>query len=121
MTTPVSFGDNNLPVYGKQVALAPSGVRTVSGDGGSIPMVGESTLRLTLAVTTATGTAPSLTVTVQTSHDGTTWTNVAAFTAATAAGSQRKVFAGLDRLARASWAISGTTPSFTFAVTGEAI
>lgn len=78
--------------------------------------------RLTLHVTAATGTTPSITVNVQTSPDKTTWTTVASFTAATATGTQEKVFGPLDRYVRAQWANpTGTTPSFTFAITGDLV
>lgn len=77
-------------------------------------------LALTLAVTAASGTNPTLDVAVQTSHDGAAWTTVASFTRATAATSERKRVAGLDRYVRVVSTLGGTTPSFTFSVTGEA-
>jgi len=77
-------------------------------------------LALTLDVTAASGTTPTLDVAVQTSHDGATWTTVASFARATGVGSERKRFSGLDRYVRAVATLGGTTPSFTFSVTGEA-
>ena len=115
-----NFGASG-PIYGDPVALHPSATCTASGSGGSYAMEGRSTLRLTLDVTAASGTTPSMTVTVETSGDGTTWASAGTFTAATGVTSQRKSFGGLDRYARVSWAITGTTPSFTFSVTGEAL
>lgn len=96
-----------------------SGTVTANGNGGS----GQSsssytTARLTLAVTAASGTTPSMTVTVETSGDGTTWTSVGAFAAKTAVASERKTFSGLDNFVRCSWAVTGTTPSFTASVSG---
>ena len=78
-----------------------------------------------LNVTAASGTSPTLAVTVQTSHDnGVTdpWRPVGSFPTASAVGaSPWQVFAGLDRWLRASWVVSGTTPSVTFGVAGEAV
>jgi hypothetical protein len=115
-----SFGPLG-PVFGDAVSLSPSSTRTASGSGSAYVMGQTSTLRLTLAVTAASGTTPSLTVTVEHSPDGTTWAAHSAFTAATATTTQRKTFGGVDRFARVSWAITGTTPSFTFDVSGEAV
>lgn len=114
--------DANGPFEGESVVLAGSAARTASGSGSPYVMGARSTLRLTLAVTAASGTTPSATVTVETSGDGgTTWYSVGTFAAKTTTGTERKSFSGLDRLARVSWAITGTTPSFTFSVTGEAV
>lgn len=81
----------------------------------------QSTLRLTLAASAVSGTTPSVTITVETSADGSTgWTSVGAFAAQTAVGSQRKIFTGLDRFVRLNaTAVSGTTPSVTYTVSGE--
>jgi hypothetical protein len=79
----------------------------------------KGTARLLLAVTAASGTTPTLDVVIQTSHDGTTWRTAHTFTQATATGTQRASFP-VDRFVRATWTVGGTTPSFTFAVTGEA-
>jgi hypothetical protein len=114
--------DASGPIYGDQAVLAPSAVRTASGSGTAYFMAQRNTMRLDLVVSAASGTTPSMTATVETSKDGSTnWSTVAAFTAATTVTSQRKVFTGFDRYARVSWAITGTTPSFTFSVQGEAV
>lgn len=99
-------------------------VATVAGAlAATVTELGEfTTLRLTLNATAVSGTTPSATVTVETSPDGSTgWVAVGSFTAVTAVGSQRKVFAGCDRFYRLNvTAVSGTTPSVTFDVTGDA-
>lgn len=70
-----------------------------------------------LHVTAASGTTPSATVKVQHSTDNSVFTDLITFTAATAATSERKTVTGtVNRYVRATWTISGTTPSFTFAV-----
>lgn len=95
-----------------------SGTVTTSGSGTARDS-GESTVaRLTLAVSAASGTTPSLTVTVETSGDGITWQSLGSFAAKTGVSSERKTFAGLDNFVRCSWTVSGTTPSFTASVAG---
>lgn len=70
-----------------------------------------------LHVTAASGTTPSATIKVQHSTDNSVFTDLITMTAATAATSERKTATGtVNRYVRATWTISGTTPSFTFAV-----
>jgi hypothetical protein len=71
-----------------------------------------------LNVTAAAGTTPSMTVTVETSGDGATWSPLGSFPAVTGAGVSRRTFSGLDNFVRASWAVTGTGPSFTATLTG---
>lgn len=113
----------NVVVEGDAVVLHPSAARTANGSGSAVAVDTKHTARLSLEVTAATGTSPSLTVTIEHSADGTTWAAhpQGAFAAATAPGTQRKVLSGLDRFVRAAWAITGTTPSVTFAVAGELV
>lgn len=98
-----------------------SAARTATFQTTALEVGDKGVAALDLAVTAASGTTPSMTVTIETSKDGSTnWQTVAAFAAKTAVASERKVFSGLDRFIRANCAISGTTPSFTFSITGEA-
>lgn len=117
---PQSFGPGGA-IHGDAVVLVPSAVRTASGSGGTYVMESRSTLRLALAVTAASGTSPNLAVTVENSGDGSTWYSAGTFAAKTGTGTERKSFSGIDRFVRVSWAITGTTPSFTFEVAGEAV
>lgn len=110
--------------FGNDVTLVPAGtVVTASGTGTAVEVGNKNQFRGQSIVTAATGTTPSLTVNIQTSYDnGVTdaWRTVASFAAQTAADtSAHKCFPGLDRWVRASWTVSGTTPSITFGVTGE--
>lgn len=116
-----SFGPNGLAIPGEGAVLAQAATRTADGNGPAIAMEEAETLRLTLNVTAAAGIGPSLTVTIQHSVDAITWTNHSSFAAVTGVASERKVFSGLDRYARVAWTMTGTTPSFTFAVTGEIV
>lgn len=107
---------------GRAVTLAASAARTATADGTAVEIADKGAVRLLLDVTAASGTTPTLDVTVETSYDGSTgWTSLGTFTQKTAAGTQRKNFSGADRFVRATWAIGGTTPSFTFSVVGEAV
>lgn len=112
---------------GYDFALIPAGtVATASGAGTGIEVDNKDEFRGQVVVSAVSGTTPSLTVTVQTSYDnGVTdsWRNVgSAFGAVTTAtSSAHQTFNGLDRWVRASYVISGTTPSFTFGVLGEAV
>lgn len=105
----------------KSTSLHASAARTATGASAAIEVGDRGVLRLLLDVTAASGTTPTLDVTVQTSYDGTTWRSLGTFTQATGVTSERKSFSGCDRFARVSYTIGGTTPSFTFAVSGEAV
>lgn len=111
------FGTGPHLIEGEQVNLHPSAARTGNGNGTVVVPVGTNhTLRLTQAVTAAT--AATLTVTVETSEDKTTWYAAGTFAATSTVSTQRKSFSGLDRYARVSWAVTG---SITFSVTGELV
>lgn len=102
-------------------ALA-SAARTASGtaDIGAIP--GEQTeLLVYVDVTAVSGTSPSMTVTYQSSHDNSTFFDNTSGIAITAAGRQLiKIPTTTGKFGRISFAISGTTPSFTFSAVVEA-
>lgn len=115
------FTAGNVKRDGERVVLAAAAARTANGSGASFFMGGRDTLRLDLSITAAGGTTPTLNVKVQHSADGNTWTDLASFTQATGASSQRKVLSGCDRYVKATWTIGGTTPSFTFGLDGEAV
>lgn len=104
----------------KFTALA-SAAQTVSGtaDIGAMPG-GFVEMNIYAAVTAVAGTTPSMTITYQCSHDGTTWFDHTAGAAITAATNQLiKIPANIGKFGRISYAISGTAPSFTFSVVVE--
>lgn len=112
--------------FGYDCTLVPPGtVVTASGLGSAVPVINKDQFRGQSAVSAVSGTSPSITVSVQTSHDAgatDTWRTVASFTAQTAVGTSAwQDFVGLDRYVRAAWSVSGTTPSITFGVVGEAV
>lgn len=99
--------------------LVASAARTTSSDSGALSGYGDaSTLRCVLDVTAASGTTPSMTVTLEDTLDGTNWHQIGTFAAKTAAGVEAiNVTAPFADRIRVKWAITGTTPSFTFSVT----
>ncbi len=109
----------NRYVEGETVTPVASAARTTSSDSGWLASDAFNALELFLDVTAASGTTPTLNVIVETrTSAGTARTVGAAFTQATAVSSERKSFVGLGDEYRVRWTIAGTTPSFTFSVTG---
>lgn len=103
--------------------LAASAARTTTGTGGTEGGFGDATMfRAQLNVTAASGTAPNLVVLIEDTLDGgTTWNPLLTFAAAT--GVTRQVMNLTTPFSddlRASWTITGTTPSFTFSVVAVA-
>lgn len=105
--------------FGKtfQTFLATSAARTTTGQGSSTPTTDQAQVAK-LDVTAASGTTPNLTVVVEESPNGSTgWTTHSSFTAKTGTGSQViELRKRSQPFLRASWTITGGTPSFTFSV-----
>lgn len=95
-----------------------SAARTTTGNSGSISGFGPSTtLRAQLNVTAASGTTPNLVVLIEDTLDGTNWNTIGTFAAKTTTGREViNITAPFTDKCRVSWTITGTTPSFTFAV-----
>lgn len=102
--------------------LVPSAARTANGSlETSEPFGDMDRVRAQLNVTAASGTTPSLAVTIESTVDGVNWDAQGTFSAKTAAG--REVITinpWIGRRLRARWVLTGTTPSFTFDVTIQA-
>ena len=103
---------------GDAVTPVASAARTTSSNSGALDASGIRTVSLLLDVTAASGTTPTLNVSVEESDDGTTWRSVGAFAQKTAVSNERKSFAIAGDYYRVVWTVGGTTPSFTFSVTG---
>lgn len=99
-----------------------STTQTATFNGAAFDSPGASA-RLLLNVTAASGTSPTLDVKIQTRKDASdTFRDLAsspAFAQKTTTGTERKCFTGLDRQIRVVATIGGTTPSFTYSVSGE--
>ena len=105
------------------VSLLASGTRTASGTSDVYELGDKGTLRLDLDVTAVSGTAPRLHVQIETrkAYASGTWRVVDAFDVATAVSAQRRAMSGCDRFVRVAYTLEGTTPSFAFSVSGEAV
>lgn len=116
---------NYATARGQDVAVLAAGALTATGNSASIDVGGAGTLRAQVQVSAVSGTTPSVTVTIQTSHDaGATdpWrTAGAAYGAITAVGNSPWQCFAVDRYVRVAYTVSGTTPSLTTAVVGEAV
>ncbi len=105
--------------------VAPGTVITATGSTAAWETGNRSCFRLTQAVTAASGTTPSLTTVIETAETATgPWracSSTSTFTAATGVTSQRLSFGGADRWVRATYTVSGTTPSLTLGIFGESV
>ena len=107
-----------VPVF--QVTLANEAGMTTTANEAAVDLGAGGVLSLDRVVTAASGTAPSMTVIVQTSSDNgvlDAYATSHTFSAATAAAAQN-VTAIVKRWVRVGTTISGTTPSFDFTVKG---
>jgi hypothetical protein len=111
------------------VTVQTSQTVTASGSGAAVDLLDpafapdglpRAVVTLLLDVTAASGTSPSLTVTVETSPSGSSWEPVLAFAAQLGTGYQRLRFGPLERYVRVRWVVAGTLPSITFSITGTA-
>src|SRR5690349_8904660 len=88
------------------------GALTATGQSAGMDVGGAGTLRVQVQVSAVSGTSPSLTMTVQTSHDNNAsdpWrTAGAAFSALTAVSNSPWQSFAVDRYVRYSYVISGT-------------
>jgi len=106
------------------LTTANNGAITTNGNSSSTPVipVGNvgNVVEVVVSVTAVSGSAsPTLTVSVQFSMDGSTWTTASAaetFTPITAAGVSTLAVPARGQFVRAAWTVSGTTPSFTTAI-----
>jgi hypothetical protein len=96
-------------------------VTGASGTGTAKELGDKAIARLELTVS-AIGAGSTLTCTVKTCDTETgTYRTVAAFTGASATGSERLSFSGLDRWVRVDWALAGGTLTATYGIDGEAV
>lgn len=115
----------NVVTRGSDVTVLASGAITTTGQSAAVDVGGAGTLRAQVQVSAVSGTTPSITVTIQTSHDaGATdaWrTAGAAYSALTAVSNSPWQCFAVDRYVRVSYTVSGTAPSLTTAVVAEAV
>jgi hypothetical protein len=103
---------------GRLLTLVSSGARTANGNGDALEITADA-LAVTLEVTAASGTSPTLNVFLE---DAPTlngpWTTLATYGQKTGASveAQRVTNGAFHDYARVRWSIAGTNPSFTFSV-----
>lgn len=123
-------------VRGTPITLKASGAETASTNGGAVATGPDSgSLYVEVNVTAASGTTPTLTVAIQGSMDGTNWftlgtigangynTGAVGVTAPsnfTGVAGPVRAYYDMPQYVRYSSTIGGTTPSFTYTVTGVA-
>lgn len=111
----------STPIAGLSSSFQPSAVKTASGEGSALDLEKTKELVVTLDVTAASGTAPTLDVKLQHSPDGVKWSDLGtAFGQKTGASREVKAFTQYHRYVKAVYTIGGTTPSFTFSVDATA-
>lgn len=97
--------------------LKPLAATTTNGSSAGVSTPLGNTVGFYVTVTASSGTSPNLALKIDASVDGVNWaSSVATFTAITATGTYF-VSANIPSVqVRATWTITGTTPSFTFSV-----
>ena len=100
----------------QQQTVVSSAARTTNGSGSTVTGWNRDNAVAKLDVTAASGSTPQLTVTIQDSPDGTSWTTRDTFGVKTGVSNEVRALPRLDQYQRASWTITGSTPSFTFSV-----
>ena len=119
-----STAKSSWPLVRGQIAHPPGTARTATGTGTALslgPVAAGARLYAALHVLSVAGTTPSLTVSIESDDAGgmATPTTRLTFDPATAAGGQAlrtDASAITDTHYRVTWSVSGTTPSFMFAV-----
>lgn len=103
------------------VTVSPSAAVTASGASASVDVGTVRTLtQLQIVVTAVSGTTPSLTPTLETSADDASWETLDSAPAIVTTGTYSLIADRCKQYVRLAWAVSGTTPSFTFTAVGEA-
>lgn len=111
-----------MSLRASHLTLQASGAQTASGQGAAVEVGEYNQTLVTLNVTAASGTTPTLNAKLQASDDGgTTWYDLpsAAFTQLTGVGTavlQLTETNAFGDYIRVAYTIAGTSPSFTFAV-----
>lgn len=105
-------------VDSKLYTIHASGTETANGQSAAFDIAQHDEALAFLDVSGASGTTPSLVVSFEYSPDGVTWFDSGvAYTAVTAVARPAvKQLTNFGRWVRAKWAITGTTPSFTFSL-----
>jgi hypothetical protein len=102
------------PVSSAEVASA---ARTATGNSGTISVPTGGAIAGHIIVSAASGTTPTLDITLEESYDnGTTWVQIWAAPRFTASGNTPIPAMEVYAVRRWVWTLTGTSPSFTFAI-----
>lgn len=117
-STTLEFQTTDGAASGK--VLANKAARSATGDGTAVDNGAATSngLIAVLQVFAISGGSPSLTVSVEHSADAVTYVSLGSFTAVTSGTSAQTIVTSstVNRYVRATWTITGSTPSATFAV-----
>lgn len=110
-----------MPQYTRSRTVVPSRTETTSGVSGLIEAYGPRQLVLLAQITAASGSTPAIVFSVEWSFDGaTTWylpdPSADVFTSRSTVSNWARLVTPRADVYRIRWAITGTTPSFTFAI-----
>lgn len=105
-------------VDSKLYTIHASGAETANGESPALDIGQHDEALAFLDVSAASGTSPNMVVSFEYSPDGVTWfdSGVAYTAVTTVARPASKQLTNFGRWIRAKWAITGTTPSFTFSL-----
>ena len=102
------------------LTMVASAARTTTANGSSVDPEGAIVGIFALDITTASGTSPTLDVTIEVQDAAGAWHTAGTFAQAVDDTGDSTIAVPLGgRAARAAWTIAGTSPSFTFSVIGE--
>lgn len=125
---PVQSSSTGRYDRGVDLTLHASAAETATGSSTSVELGDKGTVRLVLDISAASGTTPTLDITIETSSDNgvnDAWRSLGTFPqqtgVATGNSSIKRSFGGCDRYVRSRRVIGGTTPSFTYSIVGEAV
>lgn len=111
-----------------QFTLLSSAARTTDGTGSAVDVGDASVVRLRFYLTAISGVEPRILLTVQQSHDASTWTTIDTFREirnadAVVGWSEARELRNTARYLRCQWVITGgdASPSLTFGVTGDSL
>lgn len=96
--------------------LVESAAYTASFNSGAVLSANVDEIIAYLNISAASGTSPTLDITIQDTPDGTNWYDVTSFAQATGTGKQRIVLSNIGSQVRAKVTMAGTSPNFTFSV-----
>lgn len=97
--------------------MLPSEARTVDGVTNGFDFGDAEECLIMVEVTAASGSGKALDITVQTSHNNAAWYDHSTIVTITDIGNYIDSVTQYGKYIRLSYAISGTTPSFTFKIT----